>query len=340
MDHLTQPVRRRAVARGAAACAAALAVPGIVMAAASGAADAWPNRALKLVIPYPPGGPVDAIARRIALHLGQRLGQTVVVESKAGANGAIGNDAVAKSAPDGHTLLLTTVETLIDLSPHGTALPYDARRDFDFVTLLGAWSLVFAVDASLPVTDLRGFVDHARRQGEALSYGNTGDAGLFHIACEALNRKHGSAAVHVPYRGLAPLTQDLVARRIQAAFGVAQGFQPFAASGQLRVLGVTGAQRVAAFPDVPTFAEQGFGDDAFQLRVWLGFLAPAGTPPPIVARLGMQIVRALGEPDMQPLLAPTGFEIVGTTPEQTRRRIDAELSMLPRIARALGLGPQ
>jgi tripartite-type tricarboxylate transporter receptor subunit TctC len=323
------------VALGWASLATAVAAP------AAEPPDDYPNRAVRIVVPYAAGGPADAIARRFGDQLARRLGQPFVLEFRSGAGGTLGNDAVAKSAADGYTVLFTTGETLVNSSVLWKKLPYDARRDLSFITIIGSLPLVFAAHAAVPANDVAEFIAYAKAAPGGVSYGSTGAGSLFHLAGETLlNRTAGLAAVHSPYRGLAPLTQDLAGGQITASFGVASAFAPFADNRRLRILGVGGANRLPAFPNVKTFAEQGLADDVLGLRVWLGFLAPAGTPRHIVERLNVEIVRALDAPEVVAVLAQNGFEPMRTTPAQALAHFEREMAHVPQRIRELGIQPE
>lgn len=328
------PLRRRWLL-GLATLAASLA------AAAAEPADAYPSRPVRIVVPYAAGGPADAIARRFADQLTRRLGQPFVLEFRSGAGGTLGNEAAAKSAPDGHVLLFTTGETLVNTSLLQRKLPYDARRDLSLISVIGTLPLVFATHAGVPANDIAAFVAHAKARPGGVSYGTTGEGGLFHLAGEMLiNRRFGLAAAQVPYRGLAPLTQDLAGGQIAASFGAAAAFAPFAENGRLRILGVASPQRLPLFPNVMTFTEQGLDDDVFKQRIWLAFLAPVATPRRIVERLNAEITRALEEPEVVAVLAQTGFEAMRTTPAEAQAYFEHDMATVPRLLRELGIEPQ
>jgi tripartite-type tricarboxylate transporter receptor subunit TctC len=298
----------------------------------------YPARAVRIVVPYPAGGPADVIARRFAEQLSQRLGQPFLLEFRSGAGGTLGTDAAAKSAADGYTLLFTAGETLVQTVAMLKKPPYDAARDLSFISIIGSLPLVLATHAAVPADDVSGFVAYAKAQTGGVSYGSIGEGGLFHIAGQTLlNRRFALAAVHAPYRGLAPLTQDLAGGQISVSFGLASAFAPFVESRRLRILGVGGTQRLPAFPAVKTFAEQGLSDDVLQLRVWLAFLAPAGTPPRIIERLNAEIARALDAPEVQAALAQNGFEAMRTTPAQAQAYFANEMARMPRWLRELGI---
>lgn len=301
----------------------------------------YPSRPVRIVVPLPAGGPADAVVRLIAERLTARLEQPFVPDFRGGAAGIIGTDAVAKAEPDGYTVLAATSDMLVNNVAAFKSLPYDPQRDLKPITQIGSVPLVFAVNPSVPAADLREFAAWVRSQPPALSYGSWGHGINAHLAGEVLlNVRLGARAVHSTYRGLAPLTQDLVGRQITAAFGVVPAFGPFAADGRLKVLGVTGKARVAALPDVKTFAEQGFDDEIFQARVWMAFLVPARTPRAVIDLLHREITAAVAAPEVLATLTVAGFERVTNTPDEADAQLRHELRTIPRLAREIGLVAQ
>jgi tripartite-type tricarboxylate transporter receptor subunit TctC len=319
-------------------CAAAVAFPTLT----STAADAkYPSRAVTIIVPFPPGGPADVITRPIADKLARKLGQPFVLEFRSGAAGIIGAEAAARAAPDGYTLLLASSDLLVNNTASFKHLPYNPQRDFALITQVGTLPMVFAVNAAVPANDLREFFTYAQAHRGALSYGSWGYGINAHVAAEVLlNHKHQLNATHVTYRGLAPLTQDLVGQQITASFGFVPGFAQFAQSGQLHVLAVTGNNRVDAFPQVRTFAEQGFGDPIFQLRSWLAFAAPVGAPATTIALLQREIAQIVNDAEFKGLLEGAGLEPLGNTAEEARANLQRELAILPRLIREIGVEPQ
>jgi tripartite-type tricarboxylate transporter receptor subunit TctC len=302
------------------------------------AEPAYPGKPVTIVVPFPPGGPSDAIVRAIAEQLGQRLGQPFIADFKGGAAGVIGTDAVAKAAPDGHTLLAASSDMLVNNTATFQQLPYDPLRDFALITQVGSLPLVLAVHAGVPVDDLAGLAAWARQQRGQFGYGSWGQGTHAHLAAEwLLNRRLGADAVHAVYRGLAPMTQDLVGQRLAVAFGVAPAFAPFVQAGKLKVIAVTGERRIAAFPQVRTFAEQGHADEIFQFRLWMALAAPAGTPRAVVERLHREMAPIIASPPLQALLANGGFEPVLNPPEQARTALARELATVPRLVREMGV---
>jgi tripartite-type tricarboxylate transporter receptor subunit TctC len=305
---------------------------------AKAAEPAYPSKPVTIVVPFPPGGPSDAIVRAIAEQLGQRLGRPYVTDFKGGAAGILGTDAVAKAAPDGHMLLAASSDMLVNNTATFKQLPFDPLRDLTLVTQVGSLPLVLAVHAGVPVNDLADLAVYARQQRGQFGYGSWGQGTHAHLAAEwLLNRRLGADAVHAVYRGLAPMTQDLVGQRLAVAFGVAPAFAPFVQAGKLKVIAVTGSSRVAAFPQARTFAEQGYTDEIFQFRLWMALAAPAGTPRAVVDRLHREMAPIIASPPLQALLANGGFEPVLNTPEQARAALERELATVPRLVREIGV---
>ncbi|KAA2214037.1 Bug family tripartite tricarboxylate transporter substrate binding protein [Teichococcus oryzae] len=297
------------------------------MPAARGQAS-WPARPIRLVVPFPPGGPTDIVARVLAAHVAQTLGQPVVTENRAGANGNIGNEAVAKAEPDGYTVLYNT--SSIALSPAlYTRLSYDVLRDLAPVAQTATIPLVLAVTPSLPVQDVQGFVAHLRARPGALSYGSAGSGNVTHLAAFLLLRSQGLEAVHVPYRGSAPALLDAAAGQVQFLTDTVNSALPLIREGRLRALAVTSRARLAPLPDVPTVAEALI--PGFEVGAWQGMMVPAGTPRPVVDRLNEAVLRALADPDVRRRLAEQGTEPLGTTPEDYGRILRAEMERWGRV---------
>lgn len=316
----------------------ALSFGGIAPRLALAADPIYPAKPVTIVVPFPPGGPSDAIVRAIAEQLGQRLGQPFITDFKGGAAGVIGTDAVAKAARDGYTLLAASSDMLVNNTATFKQLPYDPLRDLSLVTQVGSLPLVLAVHAGVPVDDLAGLATYARQQRGQFGYGSWGQGTHAHLAAEwLLNRRLGADAVHAVYRGLAPMTQDLVGQRVAVAFGVAPAFAPFVKAGKLKVIAVTGTSRIAAFPEARTFAEQGYNDEIFQFRLWMALAAPAGTPRAVVETLHREMAPIIASAPLRSLLTNGGFEPVLNTPEQARAALERELATVPRLVREMGV---
>jgi tripartite-type tricarboxylate transporter receptor subunit TctC len=300
---------------------------------------AWPDKPLKIVIPFAAGGTADVVARLLASVLTERLGQPVVVEAKAGANGIIGADSVAKAAPDGHTLLLHSSAHAINASLY-KKLPFDTERGFVPVApVVAPGVFVIVVHPSLPVRNLREFIDYARAKPDAVSYGSAGIGNGLHLAGEMLGQMAGIKLLHVPYKGAAPILNDLVGGQIQMMFNSPLAVQAFVRDGKLRLLAQTGLKRSTALPDVPTVAESGVpGLAGYEASSWYGLYAPAGTPSDIVARLNAETVRAMNQPEVMDKLAALGTgALPPTTPAQFAAFMHGEVERYARVIRAANL---
>jgi tripartite-type tricarboxylate transporter receptor subunit TctC len=287
--------------------------------------DAFPARPVRIVVPFPAGGTTDLLARLYAQRLSETLGQTAVVENRGGGGGSIGADVVAKAAPDGHTLLfhnLTFSTTTAALEFAGRA-PHSVERDFAPITMGANVPLMLMVHPSVPATDLRGFVDYARGRTD-LFYGSTGPGSTMNLVGEILKRDSGIRMDHIPFRGAAPLVQDMLAGRIQFGGDQLSSSLGHIRSGALRPVATLAAQRPGLLPDVPTAREQGFPN--IELLGWNGFFAPAATPAPILARLHREIAAAARHPDMLRRIAELGAEPGGDSPEAFGAAVRAQLA--------------
>ena len=274
-----------------AALALLAATAATVTAPAARAQSGWPSRSIRFVVPFAPGGTSEIVARSVAVELTRQLGQSGVVENKAGGAGTVAMTEVTKSAPDGHTIILGHVGTLA-VNPFMLASqPYDVNRDFIPVTLLAKVPNVFVIHPDVPARDFREFVAYVRKNPGRLNYGSAGNASAGHLAMEYLKLVTGMFITHIPYRGTGPQLTDLIAGLTQASSAGLPALAPYIRSGKLRAIAVGTPQRLAALPDVPTVAEMGYKD--FETSQWYGVLAPAGTPPEIVKRLQEECLKAL-----------------------------------------------
>lgn len=274
-------------------------------------AQSWPQKPIRLVVPYSPGGSTDVAARAISDALGQALGQPVVVDNRVGATGAIGSAEVARAAPDGYTVLVTAdLHTTMKLTQK--ELTFDPVRDFVMVTQLATQPLVVAVHSSMAVANIGAFIDMAKARPGTLSYGTPGIGSTHHLAGELFKRMTGIDMVHVPYKGGGEAVRDLVGGQIPVGVLGSAPLMPHAKAGRVKLLAVTTANRVAAFPDLPTLSESGL--PGFDVPSWLGVMVPAGTPPQIVNKLHAEIVKVLAIPQVRARFAATGLDIVGNTP--------------------------
>jgi tripartite-type tricarboxylate transporter receptor subunit TctC len=287
------------------------------------AAQEWPAKAVRIVVPFSPGGIADSSARNISERLGARLGQSVVIENKPGAAGNIGAEMVAKSAPDGYTLLLGYDGTIV-VNPHVYAKTgFDVLRDFAPVTKLGDAGVIVVAHPSLPVKDLRELIALGKARPGTLSYGSAGTGSSAHLACEMLSQRTGTNLVHVPYKGGGQAIADVVGGQIPLACTAVAGANQFMKTGRLKGLGLSSAKRAAGAPEVPTFIESGL--PGFVVDSWVGILAPARTPRAIVDRLYAEITALLQTPEVRERYAALGIEPVGNPPEEFGAQIRADL---------------
>ena len=294
----------------------------------------YPARPVRVIVPSPPGGGTDILARVLAQHLSKALGQPFVVENKPGAGNMIGIESVARSPGDGYTLLVTA-STLALNSVLYKKVPYDPVRDFAPITLAATAPNVLVVNPALPAKSLAEFVALAKAKPGALSYGTPGIGTSPHLSMELLKSMAGIDLQHVPYRGTAAAVTDVIGGQIAATFANALTAKPHVDSGRVRALAVSGPSRVEAFPTVPTVAEAGVpGYEAMQ---WYGMVAPAGTPPQIIARLHAEAAKALQSSEMKEKLALDGAQPVGSTPAEFAALIRRELDKWTRVVRAAGI---
>jgi len=317
--------------RAAASLSAALAVSALRAAAA---ADAYPSKPVRFVVAFPPGGGTDIIARSIAQRLTVRLAQQVVVDNRPGAGGNIGTDIVAKSAPDGHTLLMGSAGPLaINASLFGK-MPFDPIRDLAPVTLAASTPNVLVVHPSLRAATVRELIALAKARPGEINFASSGHGTPAHLAGELFNSMAGVKMVHVPYKGAAPALTDLLGGQVQLMFSTMPPALPHVKDGKLRALAVTSAKRSPATPELPTVDEIAL--PGFEANTWHGVVAPAGTPAAIVARLNREIVAILHLPEVVERLSAQGAEPVGSTPEEFAAYIRSETVKWAKVVRESG----
>lgn len=310
---------RRACLRTALALAAA---PLLSSAPFSAHADAWPQRPIRLLVPYGPGGSSDVVARAVAVEMSRDLGQQVIVENKGGGQGSIATVEAARARPDGYTLILGHVGTLAVNPTMMPNLSYDPRRDFAPIILLAKLPMVFAVGAKVPAATLPEFMALARAKPGVLNYGSAGNGSAGHLAFEMLKTAAAIDVVHVPYKGTGAQVTDLLAGNIDAAAAGIPGLLPHAQACKIKIVAVGSAQRLPILPDVPTVAEQGY--PGFESSQWFGLLAPAGTPQEAISRLQAAAQRALRTDAVRQRLAHDAAELSGAGPAEFAAFIDAE----------------
>jgi tripartite-type tricarboxylate transporter receptor subunit TctC len=298
------------------------------------AQPAWPDRPLRLIVPFPAGSTPDIAGRAVAMHLTQELGQPCVVENKAGAGGNIGTDAVAK-ATDGHTIGVSINGPLSTAPALFPNLPYDPARDLAPVSLLLRGAQILVINPEVPVQDFAGFVAHAKANPGKLSFGSVGSGSGGHLAMVDIMARAGLDMLHVPYRGFPQAVLDLVAGRIQAMVLISAGILPQVREARVRALAVTAEVRLPQVPDVPTLAEAGLPDAASY--AWNGLIAPASMPPERVARLAAEAQRGLAVPQTRTALEAAGFEVVASGPAEFARYIAAETARWGGLIARLGI---
>lgn len=296
----------------------ALALP----APAAQGADAWPAKPIKWVVPYPPGGSTDMLARIVGQKLGERLGQPVVVENKAGAGGNVGTDYVAKQPADGYTIVMGNIGPIAINPSLYPDLPYNPLKDLAPVTMLMAVPNLLVVNPALPVHSVRDLIDYGKRQPAPLGYATPGAGTSLHLAGELFATTSGVKMTHIPYKGSAPGLNDTMAGHVPVMFDNMPSALPLVKAGKLRALAITSAQRSAQLPDVPTMAEAGL--QGYEIAGWFGVLVPAATPKAIVARLDTELEAVLKMPDVRKKLDEMGGIVSGAGPQAFGRYIEAE----------------
>jgi len=298
-------------------------------------AQEYPRKAIRLIVPFAPGGGNDTVARAIAQSAGTSLGQPVVVDNRAGAGGMLGAELAARAPPDGYTLFLGGVGShAINPNLHAK-LPYDPVKDFAPITLIASAPSVLVVNPSLPARTLAEFTALAKASPGRINYASNGNGSSAQLAAVLYESMAGVQMVHVPYKGLAPALVDLLAGEVQAMFSSVVAIVPNIKAGRLRALAVTGKRRAALLPEVPTLDESGV--PGYEAGSWYGILAPAGTPQAIVAKLHQAIVHALAQPEVRERLVSEGAEVIGSTPEAFAAHITAELARMRKLIRDAGI---
>ena len=301
-------------------------------------AQAWPSKPIRLVVPYPPGGSTDLLARTIGVKVGEALGQQIIVDNRAGAGGMLGSDIVARSAPDGYTILLGTGAT------HGLTLllsktvPYDPVKDFTPITAAVEVPIILCVSLSIPVTTAKDLVEWGRKNPGKLAYGSSGTGSPHHLSGELLKQVSGIDMVHVPYKGAAPAVQDLIGNQIPAVFTTLSTALPHIKAGRIRAVGFVEAKRQQSVPEIPTIGESVPG--YVMPASWLGFFGPAGLPDAILRRLNAEIVKAVQSPDVRARLEGAGMPVVGTSSDEFARMVKDDIETFRRIVSAAGIKPE
>ncbi len=294
----------------------------------------WPQRPIRIIVPFAAGGNTDSIARLTAERLSQSLGQTVIVENKAGANGAIAADFVAQAAPDGYTLLMAAMPVLAIL-PTITKTKFDATRDFAPISIVGSNPFVMAIHKSVPAKNVREFIDYAKKNPARLNYASGGSGSVSHLSAALFVKRAKLDMTHISYKGGGPAVADLLGGQVQMYFGNLSELAAHAAGGQVRIIGVSSAERVRQLSDVPTFVESGFA--GFETVTWNGLVAPAGTPPAVIAKVAAAVTEAVGQSEMRARLWQMGVYAIGNTPAQFADILRADTATWAEAAKASNL---
>ncbi|MCC7483443.1 MAG: tripartite tricarboxylate transporter substrate binding protein [Burkholderiales bacterium] len=300
--------------------------------------DAYPSRPVRMVVPYTPGGPIDVWGRILTQKLSEALGRQVVLDNKPGANGIVGTDIVAKSVPDGYTMLYQTGSHVANVSMY-RKLPYDSVRDFQPITQMAStYGMVLAVHPTVPAGTLGEFIELARSRPGKLNFASAGSGNATHLAAELMKSAAGIDVVHVPYKGGGPALNDVMAGQIEMMMvSVAQG-APFVKAGRVRALAVTGPTRAPPLANVPTFQESGF--PGFSFAGWHGLWFPAGVPRERLARMHGEVARIMFAPEMKGRLDELGLVPVASTPQEFAAFIDREIALYAKIVKAAKIEPQ
>jgi tripartite-type tricarboxylate transporter receptor subunit TctC len=307
----------------------------IILSAASAAAQQYPLRPIRLIVPFPAGGGTDIVGRVLGQKLHESLGQPVIIDNRGGAGGTLGAAVVAKAAPDGYTLLLTPTSHVINPSIYAK-LPYDTEKDFAPITLVAATAILMAINPRVPADSIRGFVEAAKARPQMLAnFGSAGTGTVFHLTGELFKQLTGLPLQHVPYRGGGPTVTALLSGEIPLAFETMLALQPHVRAGALRALAITSARRSTTMPEIATTLEAGFpslvADNSYAL------FAPAGTPAEMVARLHATTIAVLAVPDVRERLREQGAEVVGSSPAELAAYVATEIPKWAALARQAGI---
>lgn len=294
----------------------------------------YPTKPIRFVVPFPPGGPADILARAIAQPLGDRSGQQVVIDNRSGAGGIVGADIVAKAPADGYTLLMGTIGTQAINPSLYSRLPYDNVKDFEPIGLVSMVTIVLVTNPSVPAHSVKELIELARAKPAGVTFGSPGNGTPQHLASELFNTMAQVKTVHIPYKGAVPALQDLLGSRISAAFSSMPTALPYVKVGKLNALAVTSTKRSPVTPELPTVAEAGL--PGYEVINWYGVLAPSGTPKPIVARLHDEITRIMNLPEVKERLATQGAEVITSTPQEFATFIRSETAKWAKVVKFAG----
>jgi tripartite-type tricarboxylate transporter receptor subunit TctC len=309
----------------------------LALASSLGAAQSYPTKPVRVVIPYPPGSTPDIVGRTVSDRLQKALGQPFVVENRTGAAGNIGTEAVAKAAPDGYSLLVA-INGPVAVNKHlYKNLPFDPEKDLQPISLLASAPQMLVATPAVPADSFKAFIEHAKRNPGKLSYGSVGGGSASHLTMELLKSTAGVFIVHIPYRGFPPAVTDMLAGNIDSMFAIIPAVLPQVRAGKMKALAVTALKRNALAPDVPSVAELGYPQ--LESLAWIGLLAPAGTPKEIIGRLSAETIKGMQTAETRDMLGKQGFDVVANSPEEFARWIRLESDKWSKVIRASGATP-
>lgn len=294
----------------------------------------WPNRPVTMVVPFPPGGPTDLIARVLAKQLTEQLGQPFLIDNKGGANGNIGGQFVAQAKPDGYTALYNTSSLALSPSLYKD-MSYNPQKDLTPVTTTAVVPLVLLINPKLPVKNIQEFIDYAKKNPGKLSYASSGNGNITHLGAFLLNQATGIDAVHVPYRGSAPAMTDLVGGQVHYDTNTLNDSIQYVKDNRLRALAVTSAKRSPVLPDVPTVAETVV--PGFEMGAWQGIVMPAKTNPAIIKKFNAEVLKALQSPEVLKQLEAQGAQVLGSTPEEYKAYLNSEIKRFAKVVKDAGV---
>ncbi len=297
----------------------------------------FPEKPVRVVIGFAPGGNVDIVNRIVAQAMGEELKQTFVVDNKPGANGALGAEFVARAAPDGYTLFVAVTETHALNPSLRKDLPYHPLKDFTSIGIVGAFAYAFVINPKVPASDLKSFIAYAKQHPGKLNFSSWGNGSLSQIAMEQLKQSTGTDMLHVPFKGAAPAMTALISDTVQAFIAPLSLAVPYSADGRVKMIAVTSAKRQDVAPQVPTLAEQGIPVD---IAGWNILTAPAGTPPPVIATLNRALNAAMMRPDMRDKLLKVGTQPATSTPQEAQAMVDSSFHRWGEVARKAGIKPE
>ncbi|MGE0315834.1 MAG: tripartite tricarboxylate transporter substrate binding protein [Lautropia sp.] len=330
--------RRRiigAIGGGAVACALGAAATSATPAIAAETADAYPSKQIRIVVPYPPGGFNDTLARTFAEHLQADWKQSVVVDNKPGGNTLIGNGAVANAAPDGYTLLITPLPFAALPGLYSAKLPYDALKSFDRVIWAGSTQNVLGLRKGFPAKNVAELIDYAKKNPGKINFASTGSGSSNHLSMELFMAMTGTKMVHIPYKGSAPARTALAAGEVDVLFDNTPNLLPLVQAGRVDAIAVTSLKRSALLPDVPTVDESGV--KGYEVDVWFGVQAPSGTPKPVIAKLNAKMVEILKTPKVVEAFRKQGVEVAASTPERFEALVRSEIEKWGKLVRDAGI---